>query len=203
MKIFEKYLERVKLSDDSERLLHQAYRLDGTHPSPDLCRDAKVGSCNCCDYFFFLASGTLVLIEDTRLGADIENREQRFRYLNSADLKAHVVKLICLENVLKVYGSLFTLYRFINQKSNLNLIPKIESIEFWFVGNDTDKPNTRVLNVYKHPLDQALSARLGTKVVDRVRVMTRSGFIERFESANKNHTFSGATGTQKSDLLRN
>lgn len=186
MKIFEKYLERVKLSDDSERLLHQAYRLDGTYPNPDLRRDAKVGSCNCCDYFFFLASGTLVLIEDTRLRADIEKRRQNFRYLNSADLRAHVVKLISLENVLKVYGSLFTLYRFISQSSDSNLKPKIESIEFWFVGNDIDKPNTRVLNVYKRPLDQALSARLGTRVVKKVRVMTKSGFIERFESTSKN-----------------
>ena len=186
MKIFERYLEPVKLSGDSEELLHQAYRLDGTHPNPDLRRDAKVGSCNCCDYFFFSVSGTLVLIEDTRLKADIGRKKQHFRYLNSTDLKAHVIKLICLENVLKVYGSLFTLYRFISQRSNSDLMQKIDSIEFWFVGNDTDKPSTRVLNVYKGPLSQALSARLGTKVVNKVWVMTKNDFIERFESANKN-----------------
>lgn len=183
MTLFEKYLKPIELSGDPKPLPYEAYHLDGSYPKPDLRRDAAAGSCNCCDYFFF-SSENLILIEDTRLVADINRKEQKYKYLNSDDLNSHVQKLVCLENVLKVYGSLFVLYRFISRCPDLNLIPKIESIQFWFVINDANREDTRIFDRFKDPLNQAISGKLGRKVVNKVEVMTRSNFIERFKSAS-------------------
>lgn len=194
---FENYIEPIKLSGDSQALLYKAYRLDGTHPNPDLRRDAAVGSCNCCDYFFFSVGGNLILIEDTRLIAYIKDREREYKYLNTSDITTFVPKLICQENALKVYGSLFVLYRFINQGIDLESIPKIDSIQFWFVVNDADRSDTYVLEKCDEWLNQELSSKLGKTIVDEVVVMTREDFIERCEAASGEDASLGVISVQK------
>lgn len=194
---FENYIEPIKLSGDSQALLYKAYRLDGTHPKPDLRRDAAVGSCNCCDYFFFSMGGNLILIEDTRLIAYIRDRRQEYSYLNADDITTFISKLVCQENVLKVYGSLFVLYRFINQGTDLESMPKIDSIQFWFVVNDADRSDTYVLDKYDEWLNQELSSKLGRTIVDKVVVMTREDFIKRCETASGDDASLGVISVQK------
>ena len=197
MTFFEKYLEPIRLSGDSSPLLYQAYRLDGTHPGPDLRRDASVGSCNCCDYFFFSSYGSLILVEDTQLIAYANEMEQKFNYLNVSDKNSYISKLICQENTLKVYGSLFLLYRFIVRSSEAKSMPEINSIQFWFVISDSARRDSRVLNKYDNSLKQELSGKLGKTIVNDVVVMTRSDFIERCEKASKNKAILGVIGVQK------
>ena len=197
MTLFGKYLEPIRLSGDPEALLYQAYRLDGTHPGPDLRRDASVGSCNCCDYFFFSACGNLILVEDTQLAAYIIGKEQEFNYLNLDDKNAYIPKLICQENTLKVYGSLFMLYRYIIRCSEFEPAPEIDLIQFWFVVNDADRCDTLILERYDDVLKQELSGKLGKTIVHEVVVMTRSDFIERCEKASKDNAVLGVIGVQR------
>ena len=197
MTFFEKYLEPIRLSDDASPLLYQAYRLDGTHPKPDLRRDASVGSCNCCDYFFFSSCGNLILVEDTRLIAYTNEMEQKFNYLNVSDRNSYIPKLICQENTLKVYGSLFVLYRYIIRCLELEPVPEIDLIQFWFVINDAERRDSRVFNKYEKPLKQELSGKLGKTIVHEVVVMTKSDFIERCEKASKDNAVLGVIGVQR------
>lgn len=200
MTLFEKYREPIKLSGDSEPLSYKAYRLDGCHPNPDLRCDAAVGSCNCCDYFFFSCEN-LVLIEDTRLISDIRRKKDEYDYLRLDDSESYIRKQICLENVLKVYGSLFVLYRYINRYisrySDLNLAPKIGSIQFWFVINDAQKEHTRVFDKFKDPLNQEFSARLGKMVINKVVLMTKRSFISKCESESDCDAVSGLSRVQR------
>ena len=196
MTFFKKYLEPIRLSGDSEALLYQAYRLDGTHPAPDLRRDASVGSFNCCDYFFFLLCGNLVLVEDTQLAAYIIGKKQEFNYLKVNDKTTYIPKLICQENALKVYGSLFVLYRFIIRSLELKLAPAIDSIQFWFVVNDADRCDALILERYDYGLKQELSGRFGKTIVNEVVVMTKNDFIGRCEKASKDKAVLGVISVQ-------
>ena len=197
MTLFRKYLEPIKLSGDPEALLYQAYRLDGTYPGPDLRRDASIGSCNCCDYFFFSVGGNLILVEDTQLASYIFGKEQEFNYLSVNDKTTYIPKLICQENSLKVYGSLFVLYRYIIRCSELKSVPEIDSIQFWFVVNDADRCDALILERYDDELKQELSGKLGKTIVNEVVVMTRSDFVERCEKASKDNADLGVICVQK------
>ena len=185
MTIFDKYLESIWLSGDSNPLWCSAYRLDGTYPKPDLRRDASVGSCNCCDYFFFSCSGNLVLVEDTRLRTDIERKQSDFKYLERNVRARHIEKLICDENVLKVYGSLFVLYRFLKRCAPADMDFDIDAIEFWLVVNDDQHDEAYALDEVRSLLRDKLMAKLGKTIVSDVDVMTRSYFVQKYESETK------------------
>lgn len=77
-----------------------------------------------------------------------------------------------------MYRSLFVLYKFINQGSDLKSIPKIDSIQFWFVVSDADRGDAYVLEKYDEGLNQELSSKLGKTIVDKVVVMTGRGLLK-------------------------
>jgi len=139
----------------------------------------------------------LILVEDTQSIAYANEMEQKFNYLNVSDKNSYIPKLICQENALKVYGSLFLLYRLIVRSSGSKSVPEINSIQFWFVINDSARRDSRVSNKYDNPLKQELSGKLGKTIVNDVVVMTRSDFIERCEKASKNKAVLGVIGVQK------
>ena len=89
------------------------------------------------------------------------------------------------------------LYRFINQGTDLESMPKIDSIQFWFVVNDADRSDTYVLDKYDEWLNQELSSKLGRTIVDKVVVMTREDFIKRCETASGDDASLGVISVQK------
>lgn len=175
-------MEYIRLSGDSDPLSCTAYRLDGTFPNPDLRRDASAGSCNCCDYFFFSGLGNLVLVEDTQLIFDIEQKQDAFKYLGPRVRTRHIQKLICDENVLKVYGSLFVLYRFLDRCATVDMGVNIDAIQFWLVVNDDQRGEARALDQLRLILRENILAKLGKAVISNVEVLTREVFIDKYES---------------------
>ena len=144
MNIFFKYLKPIHLAGDLHPMSSSANRLDGTGKECNLRADAGANNCNCCDYFTFDKYGNLILIEDTRLRATIQAKKGELKFLRDApeELKDQYIKhVIVTENVVKVYGSLFVLYKLLNMRLNSSsseMFPSIESIQFWLVANDSE-----------------------------------------------------------------
>ncbi len=111
MTAFDQFLEPIKVAGESLGDIHQAYRMDGNSPKPDMRRDAGLGTCNCCDYFMFAEDHIVVLIEETRLLEQVENLKIQYDYLEDNDKEKFVKKYIRQENKLKVYGSMLVLCR--------------------------------------------------------------------------------------------
>lgn len=123
-----------------------------------------------------------MLIEDTQLRADIKRKQNDFKYLENDARARHIEKLICDENVLKVYGSLFVLYRFLYRCATADMGLNIDSIEFWLVVNDDQQGEAHVLEEFRSLLRDNITAKLGRTIVSDVDVMTRKFFVEKYES---------------------
>lgn len=123
-----------------------------------------------------------MLVEDTQLRADIERKQNEFMYLEDDVRARHIEKLICDENVLKVYGSLFVLYRFLHRCATADMGLDIDTIQFWLVVNDDQQGEAHVLEEFRSLLRNKITAKLGRTIVSDVDVMTRKFFVEKYES---------------------
>ena len=179
MNIFLKYLKPIHLAGDSHPMSSSAYRLDGTGKECNLRADAEANNCNCCDYFTFDKYGSLILIEDTRLRATIRAKKVEFRFLKDAPKKLrdqYIKHVIVMENVVKVYGSLFVLYKLLNMQLNSDsseVFPGIESIQFWLVANDSERWAEKSWEHYKLLIENGLYGRLGHNFIRSVKVIRK------------------------------
>ena len=178
MSIFNEYSEGIKLSGWSEPLDVEAYRFDHTGPEGNFRKDAGVGTCNCCDYFTFDRCGDLILIEDTQLNATIKNKKAEIKdgrsdlkFLKRASKKKktqYIVNHIKIENVVKVYGSLFVFYKFLNKKL---ICQSIESFTFWLIAVDVGPKEIEALEHYKREIRSDLRSKLGREFVKDVELI--------------------------------
>ena len=182
MSIFDKYLEKIKLSGKPELVDCEAYRLDHTGSVGNFRADAGVGTCNCCDYFTFDRCGNLILIEDTQLAATIKNKlkaindeKSELSFLKAASKERklqYVVGYIVSENVVKVYGSLFVFYKFLNlNNESIDSIQNIESFRFWLVAVNVGANPAMSYDSYKLNVRRNLRSKLGKKLVKEVEVI--------------------------------
>ena len=162
-----------------------AYRLDGKQPECSLRYDAEVINCNCCDYFTFDQGGDLILIEDTRLMATIRAKRCEFDFLKNAPRilrDSYVEQNIVLENVVKVYGSLFVLFKFLNKfliSSPTEICPNIHSIKFWLVANDFVPDEAMAWDHYHLKIQNGLYGRLGHSFIKCVEVIPKDKLSEK------------------------
>ena len=189
MNIFFKYLKPIHLAGDSHPISSSAYRLDGTGKECNLRADAEANNCNCCDYFTFDKYGSLILIEDTRLRAIIQAKNAELKFLKDAprQLRDQYIKhVIVMENVVKVYGSLFVLYKLLNMRLNSNsseVFPSIESIQFWLVANDSELWAEKSWEHYKLVIENGLYGRLGHNFIRSVKVIRKDRLSDALSRA--------------------
>ena len=133
-------------------------------------------------YFFFSRFGDLVLVEDTQLRAEVLRKQNDFGYLEQDIRTQHIEKLICDENALKVYGSLFVLYRFLSRRITSDMSLDIDTIRFWLVVNNDQQDNAMALNEITWLLRQNLRAELGKTIVGDVEVMAREFLLKNMKA---------------------
>ena len=165
-----------------------AYRLDGTGKECNLRADAGANNCNCCDYFTFDKYGSLILIEDTRLRATIRTKKAEFHFLKDApeERDQYIKHVIVMENVVKVYGSLFVLYKLLNMQissASPEVFPSIELIQFWLVANDSKRWAEKWWEHYSSMIRNGLYGRLGHNFIRSVKVIRKDRLSDALSRA--------------------
>ena len=188
MNIFLKYLKPIHLAGDSHPMSSSAYRLDGTGKECNLRADAGANNCNCCDYFTFDKYGSLILIEDTRLRATIRTKKAEFHFLKDApeERDQYIKHVIVMENVVKVYGSLFVLYKLLNMQissASPEVFPSIELIQFWLVANDSKRWAEKWWEHYSSMIRNGLYGRLGHNFIRSVKVIRKDRLSDALSRA--------------------
>ena len=188
MSVFEKYWGRILLAGESVPLNFSAFRLDGEQPESNFRSDAGANNCNCCDYFTFDKGGDLILIEDTRLLKTIEAKRNEFKILQSTSTEfknEYLENVIVMENVVKVYGSLFILYRWLILNKCLSGASSVSDpntpIQFWLVANDFEMGAEKAWDRYKVIIQNALYGRLGQNFLKCVEVLPKDKFLKKMK----------------------
>ena len=123
--------------------------------------------------------GNLILIEDTRFRATIQAKKGELKFLKDAPEEfrdQYINHVIVTENVVKVYGSLFVLYKLLNMRLNSSsseVFPSIESIQFWLVANDSELWAEKSWEHYKLVIENGLYGRLGHNFIRSVKVIRK------------------------------
>lgn len=174
MSVFEEFLEDITVAGVPVAPKREAYRMDGNPPDPDMRGKAGLGTCNCCDYFIFGSGNEVILIEETQLSAQIGDLMQKYSYLDSADRRDHVTKLILQENRLKAYGSLLVLCRlFCREADGVTASISLErKYSFWLVAS-VSEPTDEVITIdyVRDQLFSELRSVLTAAVLDSVEIV--------------------------------
>ena len=176
------FLEEVHAAGKPVQPDMLAYRMDRTSPNLDMRVRAGLGTCNCCDYFTF-SNGTVVLIEETRLGAQIQDILKKLAHLQDDDRKRHLLRSLKHENRLKVYGSLLVLCRLARKLADKAEAAAVSGItNFWLVYSDDMDRDTRVVDRIRDELMRDLRGVLTRKVVGDVCIVPASELGRRLPS---------------------
>ena len=188
MSVFEKYWGRILLAGESDPLNFSAYRLDDEESEPNVKTDARANSCNCCDHFIFDKCGDLILIENTRLMKTIKAKRNEFKFLQDASTEfrnEYLENAIKMENVIKVYGSLYILYRWAILNKRLDCTPSGRgpraSVQFWLVANDFEAGGEKAWDGYEAMIQNALYGRLGQNFLKCVEVLPKDKFLKKMK----------------------
>ena len=176
MSRLESFMETVKASGATVQPNCRAYRMDGA--SPDMRKEAGLGTCNCCDYVTFDGTGKVILIEETKLIWQVENLEGAYGDLPlpPEEVRKCVLRSVKGENKLKVYGSLLVLCRLarrLTDKAEAQAL--VGKADFWLVVSDTlDGDRVRFLDFVKGELFRDLRSVLTGAVVGDVEIVMAS-----------------------------
>ena len=185
--MLEEFLEDITVAGAQLAPRRTAYRMDATSSGRNMRKTARLGTCNCCDYFIFGPDNGVILIEETRLGDQIKDLMEKYSYLNPIDQKGHVTKIILQENRLKVYGSLLILCR-LSCRQGGEVAESISSdtkYSFWLVSS-VKEPADEVfaIDYVRDWLNVELKGVLTKAVVDSVEVVPAEVLAEKLSSAH-------------------
>lgn len=185
MTALNKFLEPIEIAGKPLDKKFQAYRMDGTSPKPNMRQEAKLGTCECCDYFKFDDDDTIVLIEETQLMKKIKDLKSKYYYLEDRHQTEFVKKQIKDENKLKVYGAMLVLCRLAAVCENVKDLlqtknGKLKKYKFWLVasGMDTEEA-TRMFDHLKGQLRKELRSTLKDKILGRVEILPSHAFVTK------------------------
>lgn len=178
--MLDKFLEPIMVGNQPLVGDHQAYRMDGNSPQPDMRKKAGLGTCNCCDYFIRGDDNTVVLIEETQLMGQINDLKGQYQYLRNDDQTEFVKKRIRDENKLKVYGSMLVLCQLATVCKEVKDLLKTKKYRFWLVvsGLNTDEEK-RFFDNLKDRLSNELRSALTGKILDDVEIIPSSVFAAK------------------------
>ncbi len=163
---------------------HQAYRMDGTLPQPDMRKDVGLGTCNCCDYFL-ISNGVVVLIEETQLLRHIKRLRNEYNYLRGTDQMEFIKGDIRRENWLKVYGSMLVLCRLATVCKEAKDLFGNKKYKFWLVVSDTnmtDAEESDAQMIFDHLKDKLyldLKSLLSGKIVADAEIVPSPEFVRK------------------------
>ena len=153
-----------------------AYRVD--EKNNDMRKLCGMDESACCDYFL-LREDSVVLIEDTRLGATVENLEEEFGGLGRDKEQEHILRTLRRENVLKIYGTLLMLCRLGSQFSCVQETLAKKKYDFWLVATDG---NVGANYAKGGKLQTRLGGTLG-KAVRKINIISLDNLREIFQPA--------------------
>ena len=184
--MYEEFAEDITVAGAPLAPRRKAYRMDGNDPGPDMRKKVGLGTCNCCDYFTFGTRDAVILIEETRLAAQIEHLMQEYSYLNSTHQRNHVIECILRENRLKVYGSLLILCRLFCAEADALAAPisSARKYSFWLVAsveNSTD--DVIAIDHVRDQLFRDLRGVLTSAVVDSVEIVPAEALANKLDAA--------------------
>ena len=177
MTLLDKYLEQIEVADESlEGEAFKAYRMDGGRNKPDMRKDIGLGTCQCCDYFKIRTrkqKEIVVLIEETRLMETLENYKEEYDAMVDEKKKNEfLMRRVIDANILKVYGSLFTLCHGRAKCPELSDLIAEKKYDFWLVASDGDEHNARADELMRDRIHQKLQSMLKKDLIGEVELLT-------------------------------
>lgn len=184
MTLLDKYLEQIEVAGEPlEGEAFKAYRMDdGNNKSDDDMRtEIGLGTCHSCDYFKIRTRNqkeVVVLIEETRLMDTLKNRKKELdaivdeKKVDEEKKNKLLRRRIRDENILKVYGSLFTLCHGAKKCPELSDLVAGKKHDFWLVASDSDKDGARANELIKDQISQDLRSLLTKDLIGEVKVLT-------------------------------
>ena len=151
---------------------------DGNNRSDDDMRtDIGLGTCHCCDYFTIRTRNeeeVVVLIEETRLMATVENYKEEYKAIvDEKKKKELLIQRVRDENILKVYGSLFTLCHGAAKCPELLDLVAGKKRDFWLVASDSDDVDDAPADEYiNEEIFENLQSMLHKDLIGEVKVLT-------------------------------
>ena len=184
--MYEEFLEDITVAGELLTPRRKAYRMDGNTPNPDMRKKVGLGTCDCCDYFTFGSCDSFILIEETRLTAQISHLMQKYSYLNSTDQNSHVIECILRENRLKVYGSLLVLCRLFCRETDevAASVSPDRNFSFWLVaGVENSTDDVIPIDHIRDRLFVELRGVLSPAVVDSVEIVPACALANKLTAA--------------------
>ena len=183
MTLLDKYLEQIEVAGKSlGGEAFKAYRMDdGSNKPDDMRRDIGLGTCHCCDYFKIRTRNqkeVVVLIEETRLMKTLKNRKEELeamvdeKKVDEEKKNKLLRRRIRDENILKIYGSLFTLCHGSAKYKELSDLVAGKKHDFWLVASDSDEHDAPVAEYMADRIRQELRSSLKKDLIGEVKLLT-------------------------------
>lgn len=177
MTLLDKYLEQIEVAGESlEGEAFEAYRMDGGRNKPDMRTDIGLGTCHSCDYFKIRTreqEEVVVLIEETRLMATLDNcKEEYDAMVDEKKRNKFLSRRVRDENILKVYGSLFTLCHGAKKCPELSDLVAEKRYDFWLIASDSNKHDALADEHMSDQISQDLQSMLKEDLIGEVEVLT-------------------------------
>ena len=149
---------------------------DGNNKPDDMRTDIGLGTCHCCDYFKIRTRNqkeVVVLIEETQLMKTLDNCKEEYDAMVDEEKKKEFLKRRVIdENILKVYGSLFTLcHGAAKYKELLDLVAE-KKHDFWLVASDGDEHDALADDLEEGQIRQELRGLLSKDLIGDVKLLT-------------------------------
>lgn len=179
MTLLDKYLEQIEVAGESlEGKAFKAYRMDGGRNKPDMRTDIGLGTCHCCDYFKIRIRDqeeVVVLIEETQLMETLKNYKEEYdTMVDEKKKKEFLSRRVIDANILKVYGSLFTLCHGAAKYKELSDLVAGKKHDFWLVASDGDEHDASADEDISKQISQDLQSMLHKDLIGEVELLTTS-----------------------------
>ena len=182
MTFLDKYLEQIEVAGESLKgEAFNAYRMDdGNNKSnDDMKTEIGLGTCHSCDYFKIRTRNqkeVVVLIEETRLMTTFKayKKECDAIVVDKERKDKFVERRIRDENILKVYGSLFTLCHGAKKCPELSDLVAGKKHDFWLVASDSNEHDAPVAGYMADRIRQELRGLLNKDLIGDIKLLTTS-----------------------------
>lgn len=182
MTLLDKYLEQIEVAGEPlEGEAFKAYRMDdgrnkNGEKKPDMRGAIGLGTCHSCDYFKIRIRDqeeVVVLIEETRLMATLDKcKEEYDAMVDEEKKKEFLIRRVVDENILKVYGSLFTLCHGAKKCPELSDLVGEKKHDFWLVASDGDEHDALADDLEEGQIRQELRGLLSKDLIGDVKLLT-------------------------------
>lgn len=139
-------------------------------------KDIGLGTCHSCDYFKIRIRDqeeVVVLIEETRLMATLENYKEEYDAIVDEKKKNKFLRRRVIDaNILKVYGSLFTLCHGVTKYKALSDLVAGKKHDFWLVASDSNEHDALADEHMSDQIYQDLQSLLKKDLIGDVKLLT-------------------------------